>query len=191
MRQRTWSTAWVVSRFSSPSWRPRLPSPPPPSHVRLLRPGSRGAPAGQRGDGALGADRSGIVPPRIRERWRPRRRRSRRHVRGRHPPQAGTVAQRDRDRDGEPDVVSCWSWRERERESWKAKETKRSVDFLRPSPPSPFFFSTSSSKKKKLTRFWIFYRCYHDGDTLLFGHAPHFEHDDHHHGEEGGHDKKH
>ena len=52
-------------------------------------------------------------------------------------------------------------------------------------------FSTSSFTHKK-NRFWIFYRCYHDGETLLFGHAPHFEHDDHHHGEEGGHgdDKK-
>jgi hypothetical protein len=33
-----------------------------------------------------------------------------------------------------------------------------------------------------LTWFWIFYRFYKDGDTLIFGHAPHFEHgdDDHH-----------
>lgn len=27
--------------------------------------------------------------------------------------------------------------------------------------------------------FWVFYRFYHDGDVLLYGHAPHFEHDDH------------
>jgi hypothetical protein len=26
--------------------------------------------------------------------------------------------------------------------------------------------------------FWVFYRFYHDGDTLIYGHAPHFEHDD-------------
>ncbi|KAL3152323.1 hypothetical protein ABBQ32_001390 [Trebouxia sp. C0010 RCD-2024] len=25
--------------------------------------------------------------------------------------------------------------------------------------------------------FWIFYRAYHDGETFLFGHAPHFEHE--------------
>jgi|TARA_B110001450_G_scaffold173154_1_gene161552 hypothetical protein len=30
-----------------------------------------------------------------------------------------------------------------------------------------------------LTWFWIFYRFYKDGDTLIYGHAPHFEHDDH------------
>ena len=29
-----------------------------------------------------------------------------------------------------------------------------------------------------LTWFWIFYRFYKDGDTLIYGHAPHFEHDD-------------
>ena len=29
-----------------------------------------------------------------------------------------------------------------------------------------------------LTWFWIFYRLYKDGDTLIYGHAPHFEHDD-------------
>jgi len=63
-------------------------------------------------------------------------------------------------------------------------------------PLSSSDLSTSTSLAPKITtttttqRFWIFYRCYHDGDTLLFGHAPHFEHDDHH-GEEGGHDKKH
>ena len=34
-------------------------------------------------------------------------------------------------------------------------------------------------------RFWIFYRFYHDGDVLLYGHAPHFEHDEGH-SEEGG-----
>ena len=27
-----------------------------------------------------------------------------------------------------------------------------------------------------LTWFWIFYRFYKDGDTLIYGHAPHFEH---------------
>ena len=27
--------------------------------------------------------------------------------------------------------------------------------------------------------FWVFYRFYKDGDVLLYGHAPHFEHDDH------------
>ncbi|KAK9806653.1 hypothetical protein WJX73_004777 [Symbiochloris irregularis] len=27
--------------------------------------------------------------------------------------------------------------------------------------------------------FWIFYRFYHDYDTFLFGHAPHFEHELH------------
>lgn len=26
--------------------------------------------------------------------------------------------------------------------------------------------------------FWVFYRFYKDGDTLIYGHAPHFEHDD-------------
>jgi hypothetical protein len=66
-------------------------------------------------------------------------------------------------------------------------------------PLSSSDLSTSTSLAPKITtttttttthRFWIFYRCYHDGDTLLFGHAPHFEHDDNH-GEEGGHDKKH
>jgi len=36
------------------------------------------------------------------------------------------------------------------------------------------------------TRFWIFYRFYHDGDVLLYGHAPHFEHDDHSDGHEEG-----
>ena len=30
-----------------------------------------------------------------------------------------------------------------------------------------------------LTWFWVFYRFYKDGDTLIYGHAPHFEHDDH------------
>ena len=29
--------------------------------------------------------------------------------------------------------------------------------------------------------FWIFYRFYKDGDTLIYGHAPHFEHDDDEH----------
>ena len=29
--------------------------------------------------------------------------------------------------------------------------------------------------------FWVFYRMKHDGETLFFGHAPHFEHDDEHH----------
>lgn len=69
-------------------------------------------------------------------------------------------------------------------------QKKQSVDFdpiVR--PPSPDLLK--KNKKTLSRRFWIFYRCYHDGDTLLFGHAPHFEHDDHHHGEEGGHDKKH
>ena len=28
--------------------------------------------------------------------------------------------------------------------------------------------------------FWVFLRCKEDGSTLLFGHAQHFEHDDHH-----------
>lgn len=28
--------------------------------------------------------------------------------------------------------------------------------------------------------FWVFYRAKHDGATLLYGHAPHFEHDDEH-----------
>jgi len=27
--------------------------------------------------------------------------------------------------------------------------------------------------------FWVFYRAYHDGDTLLYGHAAHFEHAEH------------
>ena len=26
--------------------------------------------------------------------------------------------------------------------------------------------------------FWVFYRFYKDGDTLIYGPAPHFEHDD-------------
>ncbi|CAL5219868.1 g1787 [Coccomyxa viridis] len=38
--------------------------------------------------------------------------------------------------------------------------------------------------------FWIFVRAYHDGSTLLFGHAPHFEHELEHeahgHGEHDG-----
>ncbi|EIE20758.1 hypothetical protein COCSUDRAFT_33883 [Coccomyxa subellipsoidea C-169] len=40
--------------------------------------------------------------------------------------------------------------------------------------------------------FWIFYRAYHDGSTLLFGHAQHFEHDEGH-GEshEGDHEESH
>jgi len=29
--------------------------------------------------------------------------------------------------------------------------------------------------------FWVFYRAYHDGDTLLYGHAAHFEHAVHEH----------
>ena len=29
-----------------------------------------------------------------------------------------------------------------------------------------------------LSWFWVFYRFYKDGDTLIYGHAPHFEHDD-------------
>jgi hypothetical protein len=33
--------------------------------------------------------------------------------------------------------------------------------------------------------FWIFVRFYKDGDVLLYGHAPHFEHD-HEHGDEHG-----
>lgn len=41
--------------------------------------------------------------------------------------------------------------------------------------------------------FWVFVRAYHDGSTLLFGHASHFEHElheehgDHGHGEKEGH----
>ena len=78
--------------------------------------------------------------------------------------------------------------REGELESEGNKKKRR---FSSPIAALTLFFLDLLLKKKKLTRFWIFYRCYHDGDTLLFGHAPHFEHDDHHHGEEGGHDKKH
>lgn len=29
------------------------------------------------------------------------------------------------------------------------------------------------------TRFWIFYRFYWDFDTFIFGHATHFEHEEH------------
>ena len=28
--------------------------------------------------------------------------------------------------------------------------------------------------------FWVMYRFYHDGETLIYGHEPHFLHDDHH-----------
>ncbi|KAK3267877.1 hypothetical protein CYMTET_23592 [Cymbomonas tetramitiformis] len=28
--------------------------------------------------------------------------------------------------------------------------------------------------------FWLFLRFKEDGDVLIYGHAPHFEHDDHH-----------
>ena len=111
-----------------------------PLDVRLLRPGSRGAPAGQRG-GALGTDRSGsqLLPPRIREReWRPRR--SRRHVRGRHPPQARPVAQRDRDRDGEPDVVRVEGENGvlKSAEEKSRRKSKASISpIVRFSPPSP------------------------------------------------------
>merc|ERR1712216_462664 len=33
-------------------------------------------------------------------------------------------------------------------------------------------------RARRLTWFWIFYRFYKDADTLIYGHAPHFEHDD-------------
>jgi hypothetical protein len=41
--------------------------------------------------------------------------------------------------------------------------------------------------------FWVMYRFYHDGETLIYGHEPHFLHDDHHHDDEDGHNnnKKH
>jgi len=37
--------------------------------------------------------------------------------------------------------------------------------------------------------FWIFVRAYHDGETLLFGHARHFEHEAH--SESAGHKEQH
>jgi len=41
--------------------------------------------------------------------------------------------------------------------------------------------------------FWVMYRFYHDGETLIYGHEPHFLHDDHHDDDEDGHNnnKKH
>lgn len=30
--------------------------------------------------------------------------------------------------------------------------------------------------------FWVMYRFYHDGETLIYGHEPHFLHDDDDHG---------
>ena len=37
--------------------------------------------------------------------------------------------------------------------------------------------------------FWVMYRFYHDGETLICGHEPHFLHDDHHDDDEDGHKK--
>ena len=37
--------------------------------------------------------------------------------------------------------------------------------------------------------FWVMYRFYHDGETLIYGHEPHFLHDDHHDDDEDGHKK--
>ncbi|CAL6291747.1 unnamed protein product [Bathycoccus prasinos] len=37
--------------------------------------------------------------------------------------------------------------------------------------------------------FWVMYRFYHDGETLIYGHEPHFLHDDHHDDNEDGHKK--
>ena len=61
---------------------------------------------------------------------------------------------------------------------------------IHPASPVHKFLGTAMGG---LMWFWVMYRFYHDGETLIYGHEPHFLHDDHHDDDhqEDDHNKKH
>ncbi len=61
---------------------------------------------------------------------------------------------------------------------------------IHPASPVHKFLGTAMGG---LMWFWVMYRFYHDGETLIYGHEPHFLHDDHHNDDhqEDDHNKKH